>query len=161
MTISSLFNPNYYQSPCVISERLTQQMAIFQPVTPHLLSPLSPSTSQHYYAPLPRPPRLTPLSCPSSYVTPSLRPAAAALLGPANSVDINFTLPVFIVSVAVCASWGTQSPELNLCSGCSSLPLAVYSCRTVFSASVPCKSGTRAICIYFFLRWRTLCWDVS
>lgn len=101
VTISSLFNPNYYQSPCVISERLTQQMAIFQPVTPHLLSSLSPSTSQHYYAP----------PCHVSHlclVPPrmSLRPAAAALLGPANSVDINFTLPMFVVSVAVRASWG-------------------------------------------------------
>lgn len=49
VSISLLFNPDYYQSHCVISHRLTQQMAIFQPITPHLLSPLSLPSRKHYY----------------------------------------------------------------------------------------------------------------
>lgn len=56
--------PNYYQSHCVISHHLTQQMAIFHPITPHLLSLLYLSSHKHCYVL----PRLTPLSHLSSSV---------------------------------------------------------------------------------------------
>lgn len=85
-----------------MSQRLTQQMAIFQPVAHHLLPALSLSSSRHYSA------RLTPRSCPSSYVTPSLQPAAGGLLAPANSVDISFTPLMLTVSFSVCASGGLK-----------------------------------------------------
>lgn len=56
--------PNYYQSHCVISHHLTQQMAIFHPITPHLLSSLYRSSLKYCYVL----PRLTPLSHLSSSV---------------------------------------------------------------------------------------------
>lgn len=49
MSISFVSTSNYCQSHCVISHRLTQQMAIFQPITPHLLFPFSLPSQQYYY----------------------------------------------------------------------------------------------------------------
>lgn len=59
-------------------------MVVFQPVTRHLLSALSLSSSQRYSSVL-------------SYVTPSLQPAVVGPLDPASSVHITFTLLMFSV----------------------------------------------------------------
>lgn len=87
--------PNYYQSHCVISHHLTQQMAIFHPITPHLFSPLYLSAHKHCYVLS----QLTPLSRLSSsvYHLTLLRPPVA-LRGPTDCVGINFTLLMFITS---------------------------------------------------------------
>lgn len=87
--------PNYYQSHCVISHHLTQQMAIFHPITPHLFYPLYLSPHKHCYVL----PRLTPLSHLSSsvyHLTPLHPPVG--LRGPTDCVGINFTLLMFITS---------------------------------------------------------------
>lgn len=87
--------PNYYQSHCVISHHLTQQMVIFHPITPHLFSPLYLSPHKHCYVL----PRLTPLSCLSSsvyHLTPF--PLPVAYRGPTDCAGINFTLLMFITS---------------------------------------------------------------
>lgn len=79
-------------------------MAIFQSITPHLLSPLSLPSHQHYYVlPLSHTSVMSLLICPSS-VDPSL----ASLLSPAYCVNVNFTLLMFITSITVSVLSGLQ-----------------------------------------------------
>lgn len=105
--------PNYYQSHCVISHHLNQQMAIFHPITPHLFSPLYPSSLKHCYVH----PRLTPLSRFSSsvyHLTPLFSPPPFS--GPADCVGIDFTLLMFITSspsVPSQCTWAAKPP--NIC----------------------------------------------
>lgn len=69
---------------------------VHHPSSPLLfLSPLSPAL-------LCTPPCLTPLSCPSSSVPPSVHPSIASVLSPADCFNVNFTLLMLITSVTVC-----------------------------------------------------------
>lgn len=151
---------NYYQSHCVISHHLTQQMAIFHPITPHLLSPLYPSSLKHCYIL----PRLTPLSCFSSsvyHLTP-LRPPPP------------FSAPPTVLG-SISRSWCSSHP-------CCLCPLSVpelLSLRTFAESLVeqlaPVTRERLSSSSFHFpnllfqhglssltliLRWRTVCWDV-
>lgn len=144
----SPFNPNYYQSHCVRSHSLTQQMAIFQPITPLLLSPLSPPSHKHYYVL----PCLTRLPRPSSCVTPSVHPSLASLL--------NFTLLMFITSSPAVVFQTQSAPVLiNL----RAFPESVGELDH-WVVPQPVSSSDVTTLTHFITcspRWRTVCRNIS
>lgn len=111
-------------------------MAIFQPIAPHLLSPLSPTTSQ-YCCPHPQH-RPAPTHPTARSHTSVLSLLVCHSVTPASSVDINFTLPISIVPAAVCASWGHA--VLNWTRDLAPLPFRrLFAAAELLFASIPCQ----------------------
>lgn len=153
VTISFLFNPNYYQSHWVISDRLTQQMAIFQPIAPHLFSSLSLSSFKHYYV-------LPPVShlCP---VPPHMSLHQCIPLEPSSSV-----LPTVLISIS--HSWCSSCPSPSVLSQDEKCT------RVANPLSLSLTFAEFTVTVFVFLikiwcynmaslpvRWRIVCWDVS